>query len=165
MKKLFTTQFLMAAFVAIALIGCSDDDDNGSDSLPSFSEGVGEGTVLIDGTTIDLTSIEVEDFGSFGGVTNFDITIEDASGDTEVYFELWTDNSDALQSGSYSYDETAANEIFTYGYVETNSNFIVADDSNDTVEIIKDGDTYSFTFNITDDQGNTATGTFVGNPR
>ena len=109
---------LLIAFTSILLISCSSDDDQpATEEIQNFLK-VGD-------QEFELKSGIIEDFGSYQDLYNFDISlysietrvenneivpINDPEMVSAIYFELFTDNPDDLNVGSYEFDFSGTDE-------------------------------------------------------
>lgn len=68
MKKIIYLFVLTTAFV---FTSCSKDDDNNDSPDP-----ITENQISHDGAAVDITSVEIEDFGAFEGYYNYDFYLD-----------------------------------------------------------------------------------------
>ncbi|WP_394906485.1 hypothetical protein [uncultured Mesonia sp.] len=173
MKKI---NFLLLIFcVSFGLISCSSDDDGASTS----------DRMIVDGTSYELESAIISNYGSFDGVSNFDLALVSSdvikAGNvylpeqekvSALYFELYTEVADQLPLGTYTFDdnETAgtfsANSmlLITNNWANEDDAEYIGSLASGTIEVLKNGPTeYEFTFDVTTTDGKKVTGYFKDN--
>ncbi|GAA3508184.1 hypothetical protein GCM10022393_18560 [Aquimarina addita] len=101
----------------MVLSSCSKDDD-GDDGVAA------EGTIVVDGTTVNIASSIIEDYGSFEGFYNYDFILTGASGNEPyiLYFELFSpveEGDEEFKTGTFQYtsDESPTEAIFYFNNV------------------------------------------------
>ncbi|PZD79001.1 hypothetical protein [Mesonia sp. K7] len=131
----------LVCFLAIAAIACSNDDDNGSSKKNEFT---------YDGTSYELSLGYLEDFGEFSeGVYNFDIYLLSSNAENGMYFEMFTDNQNKLEVGTYTLSNSGNANTFSssseIGINLNSENEKYYEITEGTVEILSN-DTYKIEF-------------------
>ena len=160
---------ILSIFTVFALTSCSSDDDsNSNDSNPST-----DSVLEIDGESYQLRAGIIEDYGeSFSENSyNFDITLFDSElslvdGEylpendnvTGIYFELWSESSSNLSSGTYTQDYSENPFTYTYGDVVIEYNMDTEEASyleiaSGDVVISRNGGNYEISFDGTATDG------------
>lgn len=142
---------------------------DGEDFEPGESEpggdGTMDGTITVSGTSYDAVYGQMTYFGQFepGEGENVDLYIETEDG-SSLYLEMFVpEGDDRLVSDTYTYevDNYLAGSI-TFGEIEK-ANGDIAEITGGTVVVVRSGDGYTFTFNLTSEAG-VVTGTVFGTP-
>ncbi|WP_299128937.1 hypothetical protein [uncultured Winogradskyella sp.] len=156
MKKL-AYSILFVATVAITFQSCDSDDDNNNGGVTINNQ------VSIGGTVYELDGLGTLD--SFGGNPDgsFDWDVEFLSADdnTLVYFDLNTNSADGLVAGTYSYASEREEFTFVFSEIFVNNTFDYTP-MEGTVVIEIEGETTSFTFNLTAQDGTDIAGQWSG---
>ncbi len=180
MKKF--SKSLLCLFMAIPLVftSCGGDDDATDES----SENTALNQFSYDGETYDINTAIIEGYGMYGDNYNFDLSLTDATITNEdgepsttdtnftgIYFEMFTDNPNQLEPGTYTYiGETEENWGAAFSFDYADITFVESVDEEDytyyeftdgTVTIADDN-TFEVEFTATDDNGNTVEGYYKG---
>ena len=170
--------FILLLVTSVSLVSCSSEDD-GEDG-----NGNGNGNANYDGTEFTFNQGYVINYGVSDGnanLYNFDITLlsdgfnidlvnEEVEGTGEVlYFELWTENSTGLKSGTYKlsngeddFGMTYADFVMDYSFDEESTDESFLEATSAEITINKSGSTYTLAYDLTFDNGKSMTGTYVG---
>jgi hypothetical protein len=163
MKKLYLLLLVLAV-----LSSCKKDEDDGPSS-----------NVKYDGKTYPLAKAYIENYGEWDdGLYNFDLTLtsesvtvteDDASGvGNIVYFEMLSSSPTELAAGTYTFSASFSTaNTFDEGFIGLDfdiANFTgtILNLVGGTVEVKKDGATYTITFNGVLASGKSVTGTYTG---
>ena len=163
--------------LGIIIVSCSDDAEEPTvnktnsftvdDTEYSLSEGLtleygGDATtgynfdLYVYSSGIDVSGILDSGFAGAGGV----------AGTGEVlYFELWSTSATGLASGTYAISLSEAPNTYTVSELAINfgeSSLNVYEATAGTVNISKDGSTYSIDFDLTVTGGKAFTGNYTG---
>ena len=160
----------LICLVAITAIACNKDDDGASNSK--------KGQLKFDGKSYNLKSGFLYNYGEIEtGIYNYDVVLltteivfEDgeplAPADnifSEVYFELYTDNSQELEEGVYNFSNTVdVNTFSEFSEIAINVNFDTEEGTyyeitSGTFEVLSNN-TYELSF-----EGNAEGKSFSGN--
>ncbi|MFN2261772.1 MAG: hypothetical protein ABR595_06885 [Psychroflexus sp.] len=169
---------LSLCVIALMFVSCSDDDDGGSGNPSSAS-----GEMIIDGESIQLKSGTIIEYGEWDSSYNFDVELFSsklnsdnmASGFEDdlvsgLYFELFTDNANDLGVGVYQYTDSFSSNSGTFSSADVEVNCTVstfdcemeAIINDGTFEVISNGNSYEFVFDVTLSSGESLTGNFSG---
>ncbi|HIB38085.1 hypothetical protein [Mesonia sp.] len=167
MKKHYL--LILSIFTVFAFTSCSNDDDSNSNDSNASTDSVLE----IDGENFQLKAGVIEEYGeSFSGDGyNFDISLFNSeislvNGDylpeddniTGIYFELWSESSSNLSSGTYTQDYSENPFTYTYGDVVIEYNMDTEQASyleivSGDVIISRNGSNYEINFDGTASNG------------
>lgn len=175
---------LLTSFVAIFIISCSSSDDDGNDIE------AGDGSYLIiDGISYELEDGVITHYAAYSneethffeislfdteiydtGVGEFKIYDFEDSIISGIYFELWSNDSDDVSTGTYTYENTNDYSAFTYTYGEIAINFDTENESEENFEAIisgdviisENGDTYEISFEGTTEEGKEVSAYYKG---
>lgn len=165
MKKL--NFFLTLILCSLFIVSCGDDDEikNGEDVSGNFLKIEGESQPLKWGGIQYYGTWETEE------MHNFDLVLattkmEMMDGEfvpednifNGIYFEMWTENPDDIQEGTYLLNDTEGAFTYSYGEVVINYNYSTETGnyeyiSEGALEVLQNGNIYEFSF-----QGLTITG-------
>ena len=166
--------FVLLTMLSVMSFSCGSDDDN-NDSNDNTDN------VLVFGDTeYELKSGIIEDYGLYSdGVYNFDIILITSEITTEegepvptdtvfsgVYFELFTDNQEDLEVGTYTFGSDDAN-AYEYGDIIINAS-VDSDDDNffeitsGTFTVLNNGSNYEFDFEGSVEGGTEFSGHYEG---
>ncbi|MGS2725565.1 hypothetical protein ACU8DI_03070 [Psychroserpens sp. BH13MA-6] len=162
--------FVLLITVSMLSFSCGNDDDNQNSS---------SNKLIFGDTEYQLRAGVIEDYGAYSeGIYNFDIVllnseINNVDGEFQpvnetfsgVYFELFTDNSENLAEGTYTFGDNI--DVGTYVYAEvfintTVDNYSAIDITSGTFTVLDNGTTYEFVFEGTVDGGASFSGYYKG---
>lgn len=173
----YLKQSFLAVLALITITACSSDDDGGSNELRF---GTGTGQVTVNGSDFSFDKGIILNYGENIGEGTFNFDIELYSGDLSLtqlgpigignylFLELNSTQSSGLRNGTYTFNFDADDLSLTDGDLEINYDF-QADASDQffdvtggTVEVSKNGNTYTLDFNLEVDGSEALTGSYVG---
>ena len=170
---------LLFLFIPLTLIGCGDSDGNGNTNVdPNETNNV----LIVDGVEYPLESGTLLNYGGQQGLYNIDldiyspgVVVPDCTENSaigqghDIYFEIWTSQSDYLDSMTYNIvedeSESVGNITFSDYILDYNSDI---DEQNwleislGTVDVLKSGDNYTISWNLTGELGEVITGNYSG---
>ncbi|WP_019037204.1 hypothetical protein [Psychroflexus tropicus] len=165
----FIQNTLLIVLLSSVLISCSSDDDQPTSIESNNFLRVGD-------QEFELKSGVIQDYGAFQDLYNFDIflfsldtriengevvPVDNSETVTYLYLELFTDNPDDLNVGSYNYNDFSDRGNFSYTFSETGINIAFeggnqqesfVEIQNGTLEVMSTGTTYEFEFTGTDEE-------------
>ncbi|MDC0630176.1 MAG: hypothetical protein P8H44_03570 [Flavobacteriaceae bacterium] len=167
----------------ITLCACSGGDDNNSSGGGDDNNSASSNNLLVvDGVEYPLKSGTLLNYGGQSGLYNIDLDIYtlgiDVPDCTEgaavgqgqnIYFEMWTSEPDFLDSITYSIDEdeseavgniTVCDYILDFDSNVEDNNWTIISSGN--VDVVKSGNNYTITWNLTGLEGEAITGRYSG---
>jgi|SaaInlStandDraft_1057018.scaffolds.fasta_scaffold87986_2 hypothetical protein len=170
---------ILFLFIPLTLIGCGDSDGNGNTNVdPNETNNV----LIVDGVEYPLESGTLLNYGGQQGLYNIvldiyspGVVVQDCIENSaigqghDIYFEIWTSQSDYLDSMTYNIvedeSESVGNITFSDYILDYNSDI---DEQNwleislGTVDVLKSGDNYTISWNLTGELGEVITGNYSG---
>lgn len=172
---------ILFLFIPLLLIGCGDGDGDGNGNTnvdPNETNNV----LIVDGVEYPLESGTLLNYGGQQGLYNIvldiyspGVVVQDCIENSaigqghDIYFEMWTSQSDYLDSMTYNIvedeSESVGNITFSDYILDYNSDI---DEQNwleislGTVDVLKSGDNYTISWNLTGELGEVITGNYSG---
>ena len=176
MKKIILSYF------SLLLVGCGGSDGDENNNNNNIDPNEPNNILIVDGVEYQLESGTLLNYGGQQGLYNIDLDIyspginvpdcieESATGlGQDIYFEMWTSESDYLDSITYSIVEdetesvgniTFSDYILDFDSDNNEQNFLEI--SSGTVDVQKSGNNYTISWNLTGAFGEVITGNYSG---
>ena len=172
---------ILFLFIPLLLIGCGDGDGDGNGNT-NVDPNDPINVLIVDGVEYPLKSGTLLNYGGQQGLYNIDLDIyspgvvvpdcteNSAIGQGQnIYFEMWTSQSDNLDSMTYNIVEDESESVgnITFSDYLTVYNSEIDEQnwlkiSSGTVDVQISGDNYTISWNLTGAFGEVITGNYSG---